>query len=449
MKLRTTLLAACVAASQVPAALAFDLPTLPVRPIGVGLVRGVLHRLGRFKRMRRQIDMVFRLEVGDTPYEIPLDAEGAERAEELLTAVFPGTERDGSPSFTDTGTWQLLDSLGDEGFQDEFERVASFSNGQRFFITVIVDDAPTTLQPGAELNVPGGTYEVQEGDTFASIAEAHGLDQRDLLDLNDRRFRIGAAAHYNSDGTRDVRFGESRILRDGTLESFHGTLLHEVGHVADTSRCALEYGPDGSHYFHEIMTPATAFTEGWANYVGAHVPGRYERNVRTPPDLQIEGPTAGGYHLIEPEDLTANDHFSNEANVGRILLAMEETLPGGRTAVEQAFQDSNGEDCRSVALLIEAYVKRHPDSADGIRAILDEVTGERLDDRGFERILKGDLPRGLDSDDLPRSRNYKPGGEPSLWRRILDALFRRKGKAAAARPTEPEAGPVGFLGMTD
>jgi hypothetical protein len=388
------------------------------------------------------IELVFRLEVAGNTQVISLDDEGSALAAETLAAFFPGSREDGSPRYLGSGAWRLHEELSREDLQAELLSIAGLSERKRFLITVILDDSPETLWVGEELEVPGkedcrnvrecflfgtmcqtqsvceSTHTVEEGQAFAEIAALEEVTPEDLLAANPKRFHLDVYIDVE-DGDLDVRFGESRLRRDAEIVDFLPALLHEVGHVADETRRSRDFGPDWEHFPHEVTTPAAAFMEGWAHWVGSLVPGRLRRVVEEPPPVAIEGTEEGQgapgvYLTIAEHDRTLGDLVSNEAWVGASLRVLAE-LPPGRDGVEQAFVASNSERRRTLASFLEAWADLYPGHVDAAaRSLAAEMEAQAgLVESGevFAGLFAGDLPGGLGTNEVPRDRDYRPSSQ--------------------------------------
>ena len=379
------------------------------------------------------IDMKLYLRVGGEAYEIEDDEGGLEEAQEIMARVFPGMARDGSARMESSQVYGMLEELlTDETNHGEALRVAGLNRREHFDVNLILDDHTEPLQPGTVLEVPKrckwwkfgckDTYTVKDGDTVESVAEEFGLAEDELRRRNKRRLDIHPHARHEGD-IRAVYMGEAGL---GKRSDDFYTFMHELGHVGDETKCGAGYGPDGAHRMSEILAPASAFTEGWAQYQAAHLPGRRQRILEDPPQLYLEVETAVDaaepsdeededdtqYVMVVPRDRTLNDYLGNEARVGSILRALD-TLPPGREAVEAAFLEAR-EDCRSLATVVGAYVAAHPEQADAVREILREWTDEVGTPREYEQVLAGILPRCLAPRDLPRDRDYEPSEGTTL-----------------------------------
>lgn len=357
----------------------------------------------------RPIRLELVLELAGTRHPVGLDEAGFRAAERVLAWAFPGEDAAGVPAWTTSGAFAVMEELSDPAFEAEFVRIADLSRRAVFRVLVVLDDDPE---------------------------------------------RPVTAAVHTRDGVREIRFGENRIQRDGALESFLPVLLHEVGHVADDTGCRLDYGPDGAHYSYEILNPGAAFKEGWGDYLGAKLPGAMRGFVEAPRPLAIEGSVggqgrAGVYLTLEPGDRTLNDLLSNEAWVARILLDLEGLAPG-RAGVERVFVATNRDDCRHLAGFLAAWLATYPDTREAVSSLLATRFGEVSDDADRAAVMAGRLLDGLEADELPRPRDYRPGVQagPGWLARVLAAARERLGLGdePAPAPAEPVGG---LLGTSD
>jgi hypothetical protein len=402
------------------------------------------------------IDMKIFLRVGDESYEVEDSEDGLSEAEEIFARVFPGEARDGSPRAEASQVHQLLQELlsVDENHAEAL-RVAGLNRREHFDVNLVLDDHTDPLTPGAVLDVPKhcrflvfgckDTYTVKDGDTIESVSEEYGLSEDELRKRNKRNLDIHPHARHEGD-FRAVYMGEAGL---GKRSDDFDTFMHELGHVGDETSCNAGYGPDGSHRMSEILAPATAFTEGWAQYQAAHLPGRRQRVLADPPGLELEteasdddGESESRYVTVEASDRTLNDYLGNQARVGSILTAMDQLAPG-REAVEAVFLETR-EDCRSLASVVGAYVQAHPNQADAVREILKEWTDDVGTALDYEQVLAGILPRCLGPKELPRSRDYDPSSERSSGSRAssVRAMGRAIGRALGGRTSRKDRGPV-------
>lgn len=405
------------------------------------------------------IDMRIHLRVGDETYQVQDSREGLAEAEEIMVRVFPGTARDGSSRMESSQVYALLEELlTEETNHAEALRVAGLNRREHFEVNLVLDDHTDPLTPGQVLSVPRrcrflvfgckDSYRVREGDTIESVAEEFGLSEDELRRKNRRKLDIHPHARHEG-GVRAVYMGEAGL---GKRSDDFDTFMHELGHVGDETSCGAGYGPDGGHRMSEILPPTSAFTEGWAQYQAAHLPGRRRSILADPPELSLETEVSEDEEGSSPDyvtvlegDRTLNDYLANEARVGSILTALD-ALPPGREGVEAVFLETR-EDCRSIASIVGAYLEEHPELADEVRELLREWTDDVGDARDYEQLMAGILPRCQDPKKLPRSREYTP----SPGARAADAAERRsrsgRGAAGRARPAAPGGSSTGRGGL--
>lgn len=201
-------------------------------------------------------------------------------------------------------------------------------------------------------------------------------------------------------------------LEDEPLHDLRGVLMHEAAHLGDgITPCRLEherYGPDRSHYLHEVITPAAAFQEGWANFVSAWLVGsRLRDQVALPPaELFLESDEAGRYTRLGADQLQLGDLVSNEVYVAAILQALAQEL--GLEVVAEAMQALPTTDCPTLAdMLLALRLSRPRDGARVLRAVWKATRG-RGGTYEFGRLLAGHLPASRRGDELLRERPGTP-----------------------------------------
>jgi hypothetical protein len=202
-------------------------------------------------------------------------------------------------------------------------------------------------------------------------------------------------------------------LKEEPLHDLRGVLMHEAAHLGDgITPCRLEherYGPDRSHYLHEVITPAAAFQEGWANFVSSWLVGsRLRDQVALPPtELFLETEEPGQYTRLGSDQLGLGDLVSNEVYVAAILQALAQDL--GLEAVTQAMQALPVTECPTVADLLTALGLARPEAGARILRSVWKATRGRGETYEFGRLLSGHLPLSRRGDQLLRPR---PGSRP-------------------------------------
>jgi hypothetical protein len=346
-----------------------------------------------------------------------LDASGLRAARAWLGERIPGSFADGRGLAESGGVGKLLNLLEDPELMAQFERISGLGGATER--TLMVELGPKFAQ----------------GHIFASRPEK------------------GAAILVAAEG----------YLNRTSRVELAQTLLHEAGHMGDASSCGEQdekYGPDASHYYNEILTPALAFKEGWGNYqefqAKAKELPRFTVYLFEP--IYIEGVLEAfrdqdGVHeqRILPEDLFFNDLLSNEAWVAFLLDVLSDLSPG-RKGVEAAFLDTQGISCRNFQDLFQAYLKRFPKQEKQARGALENVLLTRLKGTETEKLLQpGALPWKQVSFDLPRSRIYFPSSlqivrtdllpPETSWKQDVGDFFR------GLVSSDPEEKPVSQEGL--
>lgn len=201
-------------------------------------------------------------------------------------------------------------------------------------------------------------------------------------------------------------------LKAEPLHDLRGVLMHEAAHLGDgITPCRLEherYGPDRSHYLHEVITPAAAFQEGWANFVSAWLVGSRLRDqvARPPSELFLESKEPGRYGRLRAEELQLGDLVSNEVYVAAVLQALAQEL--GLAVVAEAMKALPVTECPTLAdLLLALKLARPQDGARVLRAVWSATRG-RGNTYDFGRLMAGHLPESRRGDELLRQRPEPP-----------------------------------------
>ncbi len=322
-----------------------------------------------------------------------------------------------APEHYQRGTlWRALEVLADRDFRERCQPVLDLAPEDSHFVIVnLVAEYSTAFSSGHY----GGGYP----DWFA--------DPEDPLAGTDPGVwpsaRNGIRFHHPDHSPENLvwqRSGAVWIGEDGLALAGHipWTLLHEMGHTVDRSSSTSDaYGPDGMHYLDEVLTPAAAMMEGWADFVahgmlappaaeGANPDGPYA----APISLRIETESAGVYEWIDPRDARP-EHFllANEDTIAAVLLSMARLAPG-REAVMTAFQATQDRSPRTLPDLLRAYLQSNPGTRSDLAGILERSSFARVPEDVLETLLSGRLPGGVDPDRLPLSRAYRrtPGPVP-------------------------------------
>lgn len=332
-----------------------------------------------------------------------------------------------------------------ESFLREARHLASQAERSPVAIRLQVEDGGKRLYPGETLRVPirkadgsleRSQVEVTPGQDLVSLARDSGWSVHQLILVNDDRFRIHPVTRHDL-GAPEVRMGETGLAAThrGTRELSRSDLvafatLHELAHCGDSRPCPRgltdRYGPDLVHFDLEVLTPAAAFAEGWADYqAGHHLPRAAQRIRRLPRAgrLEVAGvwPHPGRYQWIPPWELRASDLLATQEGVARLLWDLEARLPEGRRVLEAAMQARLPGECAHLGTLLQA-LPRSPRALTALRQALGEQLGDLATPALVASLFAGRLPGNQSPITPPRSRSYRPGppppGSPRSWRRL-------------------------------
>lgn len=356
-----------------------------------------------------QVDMVFGITLGGRLYPIEFTEAGKAQAAELLRQALDADYRISSGDTRSTRSWELVELLFDPAIRSAVEANAGLSGPVRLKITLNPGDSVHQIFAGEVLAMPDGSrYTVMAGDTLGQIASAQGTSVEAIRKANRDRFQVWATAGYGRDARGDyrhIRFG-AEAMSGRTRGDVHETLLHEAAHVGDPSTCphAGLYGPDGSHSAAEVVSPAGAFTEGWAVY-RAFAAGRQNRisgwvlsTYPRQPQLVMED-TSRAYAEGEANtfalgcwEITLAEVVANEMSIARVLERMDTELPGGAAALEEAFRYGRHVECRTLADFLEATVRLYPEQRDALAALLADQFAEFATGDEIRALMEGQLP---------------------------------------------------------
>lgn len=327
---------------------------------------------------------------GRTLVPVNRGPDGAELSrEETLARAEPILRRTLGPNFRESNTWKSLDRLTDPEFAAVNQRIIDLGRSTEARINLHPRDGRKPVDPHVE------TDWIRERD------------------------RTTGGTVYRPRGVMNM--GERGLAP--SRDELGGLILHETGHLADAARVKEDgYGKDQEHHGTEILSPSGAMQEGWGNYTSTWLPERFRGESLYPDGIrpadhvakQVEGRRAGVHTWIAPWDRTAGQYLANEEVVAGVLADMEK-LPGGRAAVEQAFRETNDGRDRTVADMIGAYARAHPDRAPALREIVDRWTHGRATEADHEALLAGRLPPGTRADQVPLGPDYKPSPIPQGW----------------------------------
>lgn len=377
---------------------------------------------------------VFTIDFSGESFEFSPSPAGQEAAAAYLA------EKVG-PGYQGLTTWRVVELLCNDGqLLFEIESAATLSKARDYHISLNPADSRNQIFVGETLALPGNrSYTVVQGDTLGEIADAEvatpapGRTKLEtLMDLNYPRFEVWP--HQTTEpmagGTWQrpvVRIGESEIAGWSDAE-IKETLVHEFMHVGDVSHCSGStnpYGPDQTHYDIEVITPAAAFIEGIAVWRGMYAEGNTQMKAKVEelegrlPQLMVEVSHSNadddGYEYIACSDLNIHDLMGSELWVARLLWVLGEESGLGRLAVSWALEETDATECRTVADLIGAYVKRFPEQRGLVEQLLVKETHGLLDDAQLEDLMKGRTPevdgRRVVATHPARSPNYDRSGD--------------------------------------
>lgn len=350
----------------------------------------------------------------------------------LSRAPATGPASTTGPAAHSPGIEATLAILGEPGVLAEARRFASLSGRPKTLAVMNPASSTGQLVVGEPVFLSRDPrdetfYTVREGDTWESIAAAHGMTPAALKAINQGsipRFESGAFARQAyGDGVLAVAsFSESGM---GALPAYwqRFVVIHEFGHTGEYGGCGRgpRYGPDGKHYVNEIIPPYNAWVEGWANYAAVHDPsplfGGMASKIKPveftfQPTLSIETSTSGKYRSIPAADLTPGDLFSNEGWVAAILWNLEHRL--GRATLEAALRVGQGKSCRHLGSYLGDLLTVRPTARATVKAVLEELPVKWDKEDQIDHLLAtGMLPYCQNPWDLPRGRDAGGAGTAS------------------------------------
>lgn len=297
-----------------------------------------------------------------------------------------------SHSYENLGTWTLLDKLDEPGVRGKLAKAAALSGRDTYHLDIDLEDSHIVDEDGDK----------------------------------------GVWPHAGTrNGEKRVYMGETWIANQ-YWGRVYITLLHEFGHLADTSECDSNgYGKDG-HTLSEVIAPAGAFKEGFAHYIsfrdlddakvkalGARsVTSRWNRIMRFDKGDKLMAENEDGEHVrVQARHLNLWDYVSNEAFVAGVLMDLRKmTSHDGRTIgdhlIEAAFQSTQHKPCRHLGTLLHACIvggaRYIPDLEQHIREIVDIRSFQTAPAADIEMLLEGKLPAWMKADEAPYGRNYYP-----------------------------------------
>ncbi len=328
-------------------------------------------------------------------------------------------------------------------------RIATFEDRGALRVHLYPRDRWESVAPGTSLVLPDGSKDaLRAGESPEDFLVRHGTTW-DAVVARNRSLMVWphAVRHEPS-----MHLGEVAVRLD-SVQAISATLLHEAGHLGDGGQgCSTDtetYGPDGTHFMSEILSPTRAFSEGWANYLAAEVPGFFRDYLRNPPRvLKVEASHSTRenpvyFELMFPE---LGDFLSNESWVGHMLLRISEELPGGRAAVDAALR-AMPRTCRTMADFLHAYAQGSAPSTGTEEAgslalverlvmLLLEITGKKDHEALYRQLIAdAQLPGGLGPGTVNRDRD--PVGVMGIFRGIFDLSPGRGAKGEKSMTETP------------
>ena len=312
-------------------------------------------------------------------------------------------------------------------------------------------DAAEELGVGSRLKVDDGEgtrhdLELDGTKTLDEIAAEYHTTRDAILALNFTTVEVwphcqaGACTeqvHGRPQVVAELRLGEKALEdSDRSFDDAWGTMLHEAAHASDDSpapEANYRYGRDGTHYLTEILSPAAAFTEGWAEFVPATLAPENTGYIITgvvspeaPTSFLIEqdvepGAEGAGYDEHERASLSASQLLANERVVSRVLYKTKDAV-GGLEPMGQAFRSTNSLRGRHIASYMSQLARQVLEPGEWGNARHPELWGAAL--RGMIRALVDEA-----------------GLTPELAWRLLRSGELPDGRAAGAAPG-PVALPV-------
>lgn len=230
------------------------------------------------------------------------------------------------------------------------------------------------------------------------------------------------AVHFGSAITREyANDGIDRCSTGPASKHIRWTLLHELGHAGDDAACPMppgeNYGPDGEHFGNEMLPPATAFTEGWADYVATRagllsvqLPALPEADASSLFMVFLEAaampgaaPVPGGVPPLAGANVPSTwvDRVAVENGVMAVLLQVEARV--GWPAIKAAFRATQGEGCRTLATFLGA-LGADPVLRPQVVAGAQVGLGLPAPHPGVAALVAGQLPGCMSATEMPRRR---------------------------------------------
>lgn len=180
---------------------------------------------------------------------------------------------------------------------------------------------------------------------------------------------------------REMQIAESYFQKYESargVQAIRGLLAHEIAHTQDQAWLTRNaYGRDETHYRTEVITQRAAMIEGWADYQAIRFAPWQEFQYRSDDlcDITAKEKRRGRKGRYESHPLTTfTDWMRVEIAVARVLHELATGSPGGRQAVDEAFDATNGPKVRTLPMLLKEMVARNPERALKYATLVDGAT---------------------------------------------------------------------------
>ena len=211
--------------------------------------------------------------------------------------------------------------------------------------------------------------------------------KNDFWPNNTRYMRTGATPSTRSviqvSGVDSIGYGSE------TAAEMKATYAHEYGHSLDRTRTENDgYGPDGTHFWNEVIAAKSAFAEGFAVFFEVLLFPKRNQQVRDAQQWVRYEKDAGGYVTQNPlsEHVKGKDLLRVEGVNAMLLYRLSKEIGDGFSKVLGTFSQSNSAENTMVNFL-KTYAARYPADTAKMAEILDEQTHKKLSDAEFREIL--------------------------------------------------------------
>ncbi|MBM3267194.1 MAG: hypothetical protein FJZ01_06035 [Candidatus Sericytochromatia bacterium] len=178
----------------------------------------------------------------------------------------------------------------------------------------------------------------------------------------------------------------------GREAGIRNLLAHEYAHTQDDAAGVKDgYGRDGEHKTHEIIAPAAAMAEGWANYQGLRF-DPLRRHLLVPLEasgllrVKEDAGQAGKYRWHPLNSL--DDDLANEMWVARTLARLEGEIPGGPGKLSRAFgATGDATTPRTFAALLSRLAADNPADAGRVMLVVDSASGFKASEARLREIF--------------------------------------------------------------